>query len=322
MAFKKGYTPWNKSKDTERTCFCSYCGKKITTQPSKIKRSNNHYCCAMCRNKHWVGANNPMYGKKQSERCKQIVSRNSKNFKGRNNPMFNKKIDSSGKNYYYEDLGHRCRSSWEVNFARILKHTKVKYAYEPTTFKLNAGDSYTPDFYIHKTNKYVEIKGYMRPTFVEKFKRFKSEYPNIKISVVDSKKYNNLKKKFENLINWESEGRIKSKLKFTESKIKKIVKTNYTVKKVFNLSVEDDNSFFVNGILVHNSVPHWTSVENLKKWCKDKWGDENLAYALQKHIAKFGTKPSGFIRKVLDEKLYDLFCDSIKRLGQDALIKI
>ncbi len=70
------------------------------------------------------------------------------------------------------------------------------------------------------------------------------------------------------------------------------------------------------------AIPHWTSVENLKKWCKDKWGDENLAYALQKHIAKFGTKPSGFIRKVLDEKLYDLFCDSIKRLGQDALIKI
>ena len=70
------------------------------------------------------------------------------------------------------------------------------------------------------------------------------------------------------------------------------------------------------------SIPHWTSVDNLKKWAKDKWGDEDLAYALQHHIAKHGTKPHPFIRKVLDEELDDMFYDSIKLLGEAALIKI
>jgi hypothetical protein len=38
----------------------------------------------------------------------------------------------------------------------------------------------------------------------------------------------------------------------------------------------------------NGTAPHWTSVDNLKKWAKDKLGDENLAYAIQKHIAKYG----------------------------------
>jgi len=72
----------------------------------------------------------------------------------------------------------------------------------------------------------------------------------------------------------------------------------------------------------YGTAPHWTSVDNLKKWAKDKLGDENLAYAIQKHIAKYGTKPNPFIRKVLDEDLSDLFGASIKRLGAKALIKV
>ena len=70
------------------------------------------------------------------------------------------------------------------------------------------------------------------------------------------------------------------------------------------------------------SAPHWTSVENLKKWAKDKLGDENAAYALQKYIAKYGTKPHPFIRKVIDNKLDDIIYNAIKALGADAVIKV
>jgi hypothetical protein len=69
------------------------------------------------------------------------------------------------------------------------------------------------------------------------------------------------------------------------------------------------------------SLPHWTSVDNLKKWAKDKLGDEDAAYALQHHIAKFGTKPNPFIRKMIDERLDNLFYEAIRDLGEDAIIQ-
>jgi len=53
----------------------------------------------------------------------------------------------------------------------------------------------------------------------------------------------------------------------------------------------------------YGSKPHWTSIENLKKWARDKLGDENAAYALQRHIAKNGTKPHPFIRVAFLEQL-------------------
>lgn len=43
------------------------------------------------------------------------------------------------------------------------------------------------------------------------------------------------------------------------------------------------------------SKPHWTSVENLKTWAKRKLGDENIAYALQKSMAKKGVKRQPFM---------------------------
>lgn len=60
------------------------------------------------------------------------------------------------------------------------------------------------------------------------------------------------------------------------------------------------------------SKPHWTSVENLKKWAKDKLGDENAAYALQKHIAKHGTKPHPFIRVTFREMIKDAIINAIE----------
>jgi hypothetical protein len=61
--------------------------------------------------------------------------------------------------------------------------------------------------------------------------------------------------------------------------------------------------------------PHWTSVDNLKKWAKDKLGDENAAYALQKHIAKFGTKPHPFIRETLEQEFVNLLGKALKTKG-------
>ncbi len=69
------------------------------------------------------------------------------------------------------------------------------------------------------------------------------------------------------------------------------------------------------------SNPHWTSIDNLKKWAKDKLGDEKAAYGLQKHIAKYGTSPHPFIRPILDQDLKSILIKAIKSLGQKAIIK-
>ena len=44
------------------------------------------------------------------------------------------------------------------------------------------------------------------------------------------------------------------------------------------------------------SVPHWAPIGPLKQWAKRKLGDESAAYAVQKTIAKRGTKPKPFLR--------------------------
>lgn len=60
---------------------------------------------------------------------------------------------------------------------------------------------------------------------------------------------------------------------------------------------------------------HWTSVENLKKWAKDKLGDENAAYAIQKKIAVHGTKPNPFIRETIKQKGLPFLKKALKQKG-------
>jgi len=63
------------------------------------------------------------------------------------------------------------------------------------------------------------------------------------------------------------------------------------------------------------TAPHWTSVDNLKKWAKDKLGDENLAYALQKSIAVKGTKPHPFIKETLIQEFPRLLAKGLSHKG-------
>lgn len=118
--------------------------------------------------------------------------------KGKNNPMWGKVTKhSSG---IREDLGHYTRSSWEANFARILRYNGLLYEYETKCFLLKDGTTYTPDFYIPKKNIFYEIKGY---EFTDKHIRFKKEYPDIKIRIVREKEYTRLVSYFSSKISFE-----------------------------------------------------------------------------------------------------------------------
>lgn len=121
---------------------------------------------------------------------------------------------SRGKQGKREDLDNIFfRSSWEANYARYLNFLKskeiiYKWQFEPDTFwfeKIKRGvRSYLPDFKIWDTSTsdpyYVEVKGWMDDKSKTKLKRMKKYYPEIRIDIVTSKEYNEIKKKISSLL--------------------------------------------------------------------------------------------------------------------------
>lgn len=74
------------------------------------------------------------------------------------------------------------RSRTEANYARYLKHTKVKFEYEPKTFwfeGIKRGTrAYIPDFYIPSKDQWHEFKGWLDKKSQTKFKRMKKYHPD------------------------------------------------------------------------------------------------------------------------------------------------
>jgi hypothetical protein len=109
------------------------------------------------------------------------------------------------------------RSSWEANYARILNFLQRnkqihKWEYEPDTFwfeKIKRGTrSYTPDFKIWDKEDsephYIEIKGWMDTTSQTKLRRMKKYFPHIKVTLIQQREYNTLKRQMKGWIrNWE-----------------------------------------------------------------------------------------------------------------------
>lgn len=52
-----------------------------------------------------------------------------------------------------------CRSGYEALYATYLIKSNIDFEYEPMCFTLSNGRRYTPDFFLNKENKYIEIKG-------------------------------------------------------------------------------------------------------------------------------------------------------------------
>ena len=111
------------------------------------------------------------------------------------------KCFTNGNGYFREDLNSYFRSNWEANFARICKFECLNWEYEPETFTLNSGKTYTPDFKVGDT--YYEIKGKWLGDSKEKFDNFILENAECKIILVDGKIYKQLKSKYKHLITWE-----------------------------------------------------------------------------------------------------------------------
>lgn len=128
------------------------------------------------------------------------------------------------------DLGLFVRSGWEANVLRWLTHTGLAYQYEPTTFSFiehgvkHGTVSYTPDIYIPFSQRYIEVKGFLKTEDKTKLRRFKKYYPEefkkltavvgsktnktgeffINLGVPIIAEYNRLNKEYKNIIpGWE-----------------------------------------------------------------------------------------------------------------------
>jgi hypothetical protein len=71
----------------------------------------------------------------------------------------------------------------------------------------------------------------------------------------------------------------------------------------------------------YGTFPHYVSANKLKAWCLLKLGDENAAYAVAAHIAKYGTKPQPFVREVLAHKKEEFLMIALKEKGAIKVIQ-
>ena len=192
----------------EFTLVCQYCNNEFTT-----KRKESKFCSVSCGSKY----NSKLQGlgtkvkpdivwnkgltKENSEKVKEMSK---KIAIGNSNAIINgRRINTQYKTIRPEGFDHVIRSTWEYNFAKILRYLNRQYKYEHTRFILSDGRTYIPDFYDIQKDCYYEIKGYFHDDAKIKLELFRKDYPDIKLKLIDSKQYLRLKKIFETKIKWE-----------------------------------------------------------------------------------------------------------------------
>lgn len=101
------------------------------------------------------------------------------------------------------------KSAWECNYARFLNFLKEEWEYEPHTFwfeRIKRGTrSYKPDFFVKRTNSYIEVKGWWDRRSRTQMKRMALYYPEVKILIVDKEFFASICKKgmCKLIKNWE-----------------------------------------------------------------------------------------------------------------------
>jgi hypothetical protein len=198
----------------------------------------------------------------------QFKAMMSAKFRGAGNPMFGKKTPHR-KGGFRADLGHYVRSSWEADFARILRLKNINYVYEPITFTLKLDDGgvlhYTPDFFVPAQNTFYEVKGWMHELDEKKIALFQEQYPQYNFVLINTTKFAEFALKFKSLIQWECP-RIPTERSFEFQKVKAIRYHGHL--ETYDVSMTTPgNNFVANGFLVHNSDGMKKYLKELKPTC-------------------------------------------------------
>lgn len=213
----KDYRKMNKAFERDIGVFCICLGVKVDlslSQEHKNKISKKRVGKSLSEEHRKSIGRGLLKQEGKKERYKKLSERMKghrhskesieKMIKNRSNPS----IPFRGKAGIRPDLNQYFRSTWEANMARVFNMMLIDYHFEPKTFWLKRSDgsdiSYTPDFYLPKFDKYIEVKGYWFDDAREKFDLFKEQYPEIRIDVIDSDKYKAYERRFKHQIEeWE-----------------------------------------------------------------------------------------------------------------------
>ena len=74
-----------------------------------------------------------------------------------------------------------CQASYEPKVVNYLNFNKIEYEWQPKTFEMPNGKTYRPDLFLINENKWIEIKGYMRPHSQLKWDWFKTQFPDAEL---------------------------------------------------------------------------------------------------------------------------------------------
>lgn len=134
------------------------------------------------------GERNPFHGETHTEEALRKISESSS---GENNPLHgvtgeehpSHGIVSGLKRQTVTETGHVVRSNWERDIDLLLHGAEIEYEYEPETFDLASGETYTPDFVVDG-GTVVEVKGWPDERSKTRAERFMECYPEYRYVVV------------------------------------------------------------------------------------------------------------------------------------------
>lgn len=181
-----GETPWNKDKPWSpeiiekikiSTGFGEYhhrYGKKDSEETRLLKSINNSMHNPEVKKKHHEIVNSSEFRENMSKTISELW---------RDEEFRKKQAESyTGygiQSYYNSPLQGRIRlrSSYELKYAQYLDSQKILWFYEIETFELSNNILYIPDFFLPQFEKFVEIKGWLKPLDKIKIDKFREEYP-------------------------------------------------------------------------------------------------------------------------------------------------
>jgi len=174
---------------------CPDCGKIINY-------GSKH--CSSCKTKYWSDSHLKKIHKATSNKLKGKMPKNIMQ-PGKYMNIQRGWFDIENKKMFF-------RSKWEANYALYLnflisQEKIIKWEYEKDVFifdKIKLGTrSYRPDFKITNNDgsiEYHEVKGYMDKKSITKLKRMEKYYPDIKLMLIESKFYNDIKTKLGKIL--------------------------------------------------------------------------------------------------------------------------
>lgn len=181
--FKNGNIPWNKGK---KNCFSPETISKISKNHRDISGDKNpakkpgigEKISKALKGRKFSEEHKQKLSKPKSQQAKIKMSKNHADFSGKNNPMYGKTPIHHNGFYYDSPLQGKIylRSSYELAYVKYLDSIGELWYYEIETFDLGS-TTYTPDFFLPRIDKFIEIKGYMFPCRKIKIDKFLEQYP-------------------------------------------------------------------------------------------------------------------------------------------------